>query len=225
MNEPAVGRPKQFLADLAAAMRATAESVRESSVAQCQANADEYAQEVRERASTDVAGLRKIAADDVAVIRDQSKTQIEHVREEAERRVAGRQTLLEGELAELQSALEAELARVKQAQDEFEGRLAKSFDELVDEADPTIFASLASHMPDPPDFGDADPAALVRDLRATTARTASGARGGRPAAEPQPAVESEPGAEPKPREALPDHWWLDSPAKLAIEASDPGASR
>jgi hypothetical protein len=230
VNEPVVGRPKQFLADLATAMRSTAEAASRTIVEQSQANAEAYAVEVRERAGSEIAGLRKAAADDVAVIRDQSKTEMQRVSEQGERLIVRRQQDLELELAEYDAALAFGLAHVKELVDEFEAQLSRSFDELVEEADPTIFASLAAQMPDLPDFGEPNPAGLVRQLRARSAAPAprSAIPEQRPAAsaavEPETAVAAAPElpaeAAPKPA-ALPDHWWLDSAATLAAMTGSP----
>jgi hypothetical protein len=219
VNETSAGRPKQFLADLAVAMRSAAAAGRESTIEQCRANAETYVQSLRDEGATGTGDLRKVAADDVAIIRDQSRQITQDLRDETDRRIAQRQALLESSLAEFDAAMAVGLERVERLTAAFEGELARFFEQLADEADPTIFAGLAAHVPAQPDFGEPDPVALVRELRgepeALTPDREPSADRPDTSAEAAPASEAAP---PAADEEMPYYWWLDSPASLRAAA-------
>lgn len=197
-------RPRQFLAELATAMRSTAETARQATIDECRSNAQAYTEYLQ--ANRESGFLHKDAAADITAIRDRSKADIERVREETEQRILRRNEQLEEELQEYTSAVEHEIERVQQSIKSFEGELAQFFDQLLEGGDPTDFATMAANVPDPPGFPEPDPTALVQALR----------RGG---AQPT-AAESPAEAAPAPKEALPDHWWLDSPATLAARTHE-----
>jgi hypothetical protein len=188
------------------AMRSAAEAGRLTTIEQSRSTANEYVENLRATAVTGQASIRETLAEDVALLRDQGKAQAQLIREESERRVGRRREILDGELAEYGQAVASEVQRVQQRVAEFEEELAHFYNQLADETDPTVFASMAGQMPDLPEYGEADPAQLVRDARAAAG-----------APMPAPATESAPGetAELKAKAALPDHWWLDSPTSIA----------
>jgi hypothetical protein len=221
VNDTSAGRPKQFLADLAVAMRSAAEAGRESTVEQCRANAETYVQSLRDEGATGAGDLRKVAADDVAVIRDQSRQIAQDLRDETERRIAQRQALLASSLAEFDAAMAVGLERAERLTAAFEGELATFFERLGEESDPTVFASLAAHAPDPPDFGEPDPAALVRQLRGETEAFPQEPEPspGRPESSAEAAPASEAAASATDEE-MPYYWWLDSPASLRAAAAE-----
>jgi hypothetical protein len=207
VSQTFTGRPKQFLADLTMAMRSAAEAGRLTTIEQSRSTANEYVENLRATAVTGQASIRETLAEDVAQLRDQGKAQAQLIREESERRIGRRREILDGELAEYGQAVASEVRRVQKQVAEFEEELARFYSQLSDETDPTVFASMAAQMPDLPEYGEADPAQLVRDARATAA----------PVAAPAPATAGAPAetAEPRAKAALPDHWWLDSPTSIA----------
>jgi len=166
VNETAARHPNRFLADLTQAMRATAETARQATMDQCQADAKAYTEQLHARTDDEAASLRKAAEADVSAIRDWSKAEVERVRVETEQRIARRRELLEQELQEYNSAIELEIDRVQKRVAGFEGEVAQFFEQLLQEADPTVFASMAAQMPDPPRFSEADRGTLTVDLRA-----------------------------------------------------------
>ena len=166
MNETAARHPNRFLADLTQAMRSTAETARLSTIEQCQADAKAYTEKLHARTDDEAASLRKAAEADVSAIRDWSKAEMERIRVETEQRISRRRELLEQELQEYNSAIELEIERVQSRVSAFEGEVANFFESLSQEADPTVFASMAAQMPDPPSFEDADRGTLAPDLRA-----------------------------------------------------------
>ena len=166
MNETAPRQPNRFMADLTQAMRATAETARQSTVDQCHADAKAYTEQLHARTDDEAASLRKSAEADVSAIRDWSKAEVERIRVETEQRIARRRELLEQELQEYNSAIELEIGRVEKRVSAFEEEVAHFFESLLSEADPTIFASMAAQMPDPPSFEESDQAQVSTDLRA-----------------------------------------------------------
>ena len=166
MNETAARHPNRFLADLTQAMRATAETARQATIEQCHTDAKAYTEQLHARTDDEAASLRKAAEADVSAIRDWSKAEVERIRVETEQRIARRRELLEQELQEYNSAIELEIERVQKRVDAFEGEVAQFFEQLLQEADPTVFASMAAQMPDPPAFTETDRGTLTVDLKA-----------------------------------------------------------
>ena len=193
MNETAGARlPNRFMADLTQAMRSTAETARQATVEQCQADAKAYTEQLHSRTDDEAASLRKAAEADVSAIRDWSKAEMERIRVETEQRIARRRELLEQELQEYNAAIELEIERVQKRVSTFEGEVSQFFEQLLQEADPTVFASMAAQMPDPPAFSVSDRAGSTSELRArreqimrpaaaTMVETPTGSNGTQPA--------------------------------------------
>ena len=167
MNETVGARlPNRFMADLTQAMRSTAETARQATVEQCQADAKAYTEQLHSRTDDEAASLRKAAEADVSAIRDWSKAEMERIRVETEQRIARRRELLEQELQEYNTAIEVEIERVQKRVGAFEGEVTQFFEQLLQEADPTVFASMAAQMPDPPTFSVRERSGVTADLRA-----------------------------------------------------------
>ena len=166
VNETAARHPNRFLADLTQAMRSTAETARQATIDQCQADAKAYVEKLHARTDDEAASLRKGAEADVSAIRDWSKAEVERIRVETEQRISRRRELLEQELLEYNSAIELEIERVDKRVTAFEGEVAQFFEQLLQEPDPTIFASMAAQMPDPPAFSEAERGTLATEIKA-----------------------------------------------------------
>jgi hypothetical protein len=166
VNETAARHPNRFLADLTQAMRSTAETARQATMDQCQADAKAYTEKLHARTDDEAASLRKSAESDVSAIRDWSKAEVERIRVETEQRIARRRELLEQELQEYNSAIELEIERVQKRVSTFEEEVTQFFEQLLKEADPTVFASMAAQMPDPPTFSESDRGTLTTELKA-----------------------------------------------------------
>jgi hypothetical protein len=166
VNETAARHPNRFLADLTQAMRATAETARQATIDQCQADAKAYTEQLHARTDDEAASLRKAAEADVSAIRDWSKAEMERIRVETEQRIARRRELLEQELQEYNSAIELEIERVQKRVSGFEEEVAQFFEQLLQEGDPTVFASMAAQMPDPPAFSEGERESLPTELQA-----------------------------------------------------------
>jgi hypothetical protein len=164
VNETAAGHPSRFMADLTQAMRSTAETARQATIEQCQADAKAYVEKLHAKTDDEAASLRKAAEADVSAIRDWSKAEMERIRVETEQRISRRRELLEQELQEYNSAIELEIERVQGRVTNFEGEVANFFEQLLQEADPTVFASMAAQMPDPPSF-DESAGSIAPDLK------------------------------------------------------------
>ena len=166
VNETAARHPNRFLADLTQAMRSTAETARQATIDQCQADAKGYVEKLHARTDDEAASLRKAAEADVSAIRDWSKAEVERIRVETEQRIARRRELLEQELQEYNSAIELEIERVQKRVTGFEEEVGQFFEQLLKEADPTIFASMAAQMPDPPSFSESERGGLATEIKA-----------------------------------------------------------
>lgn len=165
MNNTAAGRPKQFLFDLAQAMRVTAESERQATIDQCQANAKAYVEGLQSQTSGESATLQQAAVADISTLRSRSKARMDKTRQETEQRISQRYELLEQELQEFTAAIEGEMGRIQDRVQAFEGELTRSFEQLMETSDPSEFTYLAEHMPEPPPFEEPDSAALVQEYR------------------------------------------------------------
>ena len=91
-------KPTKLMADLSAAIRATAAAARDQALTQIDADAQQVTEKIREGATEGAAALRKRSDDDVSGIRDWSKAEIARIREETDTRIANRKSQLEGEL-------------------------------------------------------------------------------------------------------------------------------
>ena len=224
VNESAAYQQNRFMADLTQAMRSSAESSQLSDVEQCQADAKAYVEQLHLRTLDESQELRQEAEADVATIRERSRVRVERVRQETEQRLSRRRELLDQELAEFHAAIELEIESVQERVEAFQTEVSQFFEQLLQGADPTVFATMASKMPDPPAFADLDREAFASELRAKRER-AERAAGGEPveadlapavpatpdASDAPPSADSsgEPGAEPRGR------WWTDSRAGRA----------
>ena len=188
VNETAARHPNRFLADLTQAMRLTAETARQATLDQAQIDAKAYVEKLHARTDDEAASLRKAAESDVTAIRDWSKAEVERIRVETEQRIARRRELLEQELREYNAAIELEIERVQKRVKAFEDEVAQFFEQLLQEADPTIFASMAAQMPDPPAFSEQDREAMQTELKA---RRDQIMRAEEPVVTPMPAPEAE----------------------------------
>ncbi len=211
MTESAANHPNQFLADLTAAMRTTAETAQQTTLEQCQLDAKAYVEGLHAHTEAEEQAIRKAADDDLSTIRERSKARVERIRQETDQRIAQRRELLDQELQEYNSAIELEIERVQQRVAAFEQEVGQFFEQLLQGGDPTVFATMASQVPDPPVFQELDRQALASELRskrdgATQAEAAASGNNGSDGT----------------GEQLPDFWWLDSPAKLAAQTKPEG---
>ncbi len=145
-------KPNKFMADLAKAMQAAAQSARTDTLARFVADAKAHIETIHSATATEATELRKQADDDVAAIREWSKAEIARIREEADERIAHRKTTLEQEVEAHAAEIEGRIDLVQQRVGAFEADMATFFDRLLTEQDPTRFAAMAERLPEPPPF-------------------------------------------------------------------------
>lgn len=148
--------PSKFMADLTKAMQAAAETAREEAVGRLQAEAKSAVEQINIRSSTESADLRRQAEDDVSEIREWSKVEINRIREETDEKIANRKRRLEAEIEDHAGLLERQIERVHGMVGSYETEVAEFFERLRGEEDPSRFAAMAGHLPEPPvlDGGD-----------------------------------------------------------------------
>jgi primosomal protein N'' len=155
---PAAERPEvphrqtKFLADLTKAMQVAAQAEREETLGQYQAEAKAFIEQIRAGSGGRAADLRKQTDDDVAAIRDWSKAEMARIREETDRRIADRKADLDGQLQRHSTQVEREIELVQARIEDYEGRMARFFEQLLEVDDPTAFAAMAARLPEPPPF-------------------------------------------------------------------------
>ena len=143
-------KPSKLIADLAAAMRTTAESAREQSVSQLEADARQVVEQIRAGATEGAAALHQRADDDIASIREWSKAEIARVREETDHRISDRKAALESEVAGHAAAIDRRVEAVERTVASYQAEMADFFDRLLQEQDPGHLATIAETMPEPP---------------------------------------------------------------------------
>ena len=166
MNDTGARHPNRFLTDLTQAMHSAARTARQATIDQCQADAKAYTEQLHGRTNDVAASLRKAAEDDVIAIGDWSKVEVERIRVETEQRISQRRDLFEQELQEYNAAIELEIERVQQRVQAFQAEVDQFFEQLIQEADPSTFASMAAQFPDSPTFVDVDRGHQATDIPA-----------------------------------------------------------
>lgn len=143
-------KPSKLIAELAAAMRATAEAAREQALAQVEADANQVVEAIRARSTEGVAELRHRSDEDVAAIREWSKVEIARIREETDHRISDRKATLETQIAAHGASIERRVEAVQGTVAAYEADMAEFFERLLRESDPTRLATMAESMPEPP---------------------------------------------------------------------------
>ena len=154
-SHPAAPRKSsKFLADLTKAMQTAAEEERSRTLTRFQADAKEYVEQINARSATEANALRRQADDDVAGVREWSKAEIARIREETETKITARKSRLETEIEQHAAMIEHEIGQVQGRIAAFEDEMARFFERLLAEEDPTHFATMAENLPEPPPFED-----------------------------------------------------------------------
>ena len=153
--EPAPKRkPNKLMADLTRAMQTAAESARDESLTRLQTDAKSYIETVHTRSATEAEQLRQTADADIAGIREWSKNEIARIRDETDQKVTDRKAQLESDVEAHAGRIERRIEGVQQHVAWFEGEMAGFFERLLAEEDPTRLASMAENLPEPPTFDD-----------------------------------------------------------------------
>jgi hypothetical protein len=144
--------PSKFMADLTKAMLAAAEAQRTETLAQLQTDSKTYTEDIHGRSAGLASDLRKRADDDVAAIREWQKAEIARIKEETDGRISRRKGDLETQLEHHAAMIEQAIDKVQGQVTAFETEMARFFELLIVESDPTRFAAMAENLPEPPPF-------------------------------------------------------------------------
>jgi len=143
-------KPSKLMADLAAAIRSTAEAARDQRLGQIEAEANGIIELIRAQSNEGVVGLRRKSDEDVAAIRDWAKAEIARIKEESDSRVADRKRLLDQEIEDHAAAIEDRCAAVQSTVVGYREAMEAYFGRLTAEEDPARLATMAETMPEPP---------------------------------------------------------------------------
>jgi len=227
VNDSAEHLQNRFLADLTQAMRSAAEAGRMTDVEQCRADAKAYIEQLHANTTVDAHQLRQESEADIVAIRDRSRTRVELVRQETEQRLTRRRERLDRELAEFHAAVELEIESVQQQVEAFQAEVSQFFEQLLQGADPAVFATMASKMPDAPTFADPDGDAFAAELRAKRdlAERAVRREPNPPAPAAAPAVATDSSApvqadgDGDPVDGPRGRWWTSSTPRVATQTT------
>ena len=148
----AVGLRPGFLAELAVAMRATAEKERERISAQVSEDASGHIEKVRARAAIETDELKRLAEEDVQHIEEWSAAEMERIRGEADKKVEERRRSLEEYLKQHDSIIDTEIDGVNAAVRQYGTTLDQFFAELSEANDPATIVQRAEALPAAPDL-------------------------------------------------------------------------
>ena len=176
---PAPAAPRKstkLMADLATAIRATAEAARDHALVQVDADVAAVVDEIRSRSKDGEAELRQQADQDIVGIRDWSKAEIARIKEETERRIDARKTGLGDELTTHAADIDRRVGEIQGLGETYHAEMTAYFERLGSEQDPARLATMAESMPEPPvlaPWGDNDAETAEADVVADAATDAN----------------------------------------------------
>jgi hypothetical protein len=193
----AAGLRPGFLAELAVAMRATAEKERERIAGKVADDAAAHVEKVRARAAIETDELKRLAEEDVHHIESWSAAEMERIRGEADTKIEDRRASLEEYLKQHDMIIDTEIDGVNAAVQDYNATLDRYFEELAGSSDPASIVARAEALPAPPDLDAIRAQARARAVsqfaeREDEQRTVEAA----PVAEAAPVVEPAAAAEP-----------------------------
>ncbi len=147
-----VGLRPGFLAELAVAMRATAERERENIGTRVAEDASGHVDKVRARAAIETEELRRLAEEDVQHIEEWSAAEMERIRGEADQKIGDRRSSLDEYLKQHDAIIETEIEGVDNAVRDYNTTLDQFFAELAESDDPSAIVARAETLPTPPDL-------------------------------------------------------------------------
>lgn len=165
----ATGLRPGFLAELAVAMRATAQKERERIAARVADDAAAHIDKVRARAAIETDELKRLAEEDVQHIQDWSTSEMERIRAEADKKVEDRRSSLEEYLQQHDSIIDTEIDGVNDAVHDYSATLDRYFEELSQADDPSTIVARAEALPAPPDLDQVRAQARSRAVAAFAA--------------------------------------------------------
>ncbi|HET7828140.1 MAG TPA: hypothetical protein VFL03_01165 [Candidatus Limnocylindrales bacterium] len=152
---PAKAAPKKstrIMADLSAAIRATADAAQAQTLDQVRAESAQVVESIRSSSSDGVATLKQQSEDDIAAIREWSKAEIARIKDETDAKITARKSTLEDELAGHAAAVERRVEEVHAEVVRFEAAMAEYRERLEREDDPAQLATMAEELPESPSF-------------------------------------------------------------------------
>ncbi len=219
-------KPTKLMADLSAAIRATAESARDGALTQVEADVAAVVEQIRAGSKEGEDLLRVRSDEDITKIKEWSRAEIARIKEETESRISARKLGLDGELAAHAAAIEQRVGEVETAAAAFRTEIETYTERLSSEDDPARLATMAESMPEPPaldtlaDLGD-----LQLDLSAATVTEADEAEAAVETVDVEPEaaaetveVEAVPSTAAEPESAEPEAV-VATPAQETVEAN------
>jgi hypothetical protein len=158
----ATGLRPGFLAELAVAMRATAEKERERIAGKVADDATAHVEKVRARAAIETDELKRLAEEDVHHIEEWSAAEVERIRSEADKKIVDRRSSLEEYLKQHDTIIDTEIEGVNAAVQEYNTTLDRYFEELASSDDPASIVARAEALPAPPDLDEVRAQARAR---------------------------------------------------------------
>jgi len=187
----AAGLRPGFLAELAVAMRATAEKERERIAGKVADDAAAHVEKVRARAAIETDELKRLAEEDVQHIESWSAAEMERIRAEADTKIEDRRASLEEYLKQHDTIIETEIDGVNAAVQDYNGTLDRYFEELAASSDPASIVARAEALPAPPDLD-----AIRAQARARAVSQFAEREDEQPTPEAAPLAEAAPVVEP-----------------------------
>ena len=148
----AAGLRPGFLAELAVAMRSTAEKERERIAGKVSDDASAHVEKVRARAAIETDELKRLAEEDVQHIEEWSAAEMERIRGEADRKIEDRRASLDEYLKQHDTIIETEIDGVNAAVRDYNSTLDHYFEELAQSTDPASIVARAEALPAPPEL-------------------------------------------------------------------------
>ena len=142
----------KLVADLTAAIRATAEAARDQAFAQIDGETAEVVETIRSRSKPGEVVLRQRSDDEIAEVREWSKVEIARIKDETDARITARRAVLAEELAVHSAGIERRVGEVQGVAEGYRAELAAYGERIGSEQDPAKLATLAETMPEPPAF-------------------------------------------------------------------------
>jgi hypothetical protein len=144
--------PTKLMADLSAAIRATAESAQAQTLEQVVSESTLVVESIRASSTDGAAALKHQSEEDITAIREWSKAEIARIKEETDARITTRKATLEDELAGHAAAVERRVDEVEAEVARFEAAMAAYRERLDSESDPSRLATMAEELPETPSF-------------------------------------------------------------------------
>ena len=150
----AAGLRPGFLAELAVAMRSTAEKERERIAGKVSDDAAAHVEKVRARAAIETDELKRLAEEDVHHIEEWAASEQERIRGEADRKIEDRRASLDEYLKQHDTIIDTEIDGVNAAVRDYNTTLDRYFEELAQSNDPASIVARAEALPAPPDLDE-----------------------------------------------------------------------